>query len=209
MGMSHIRTDAPAPPLPPRASKSSGRAGLETLRGDAMRGLMGDGAHTPRRRAPQIGVEPKHALAAILVLVVALAASITLLVQQSINFTAAQASLSVANSSSSSSSSSPSSISPPAADDSPSPSASAAPSAQGEASGSSEARADASPAPVNINTASQEELETIKGVGPVTAANIVAYRASAGPFASVDELVNVAGIGMKTVEKLRPYITVG
>ncbi|WP_160257201.1 ComEA family DNA-binding protein [Bifidobacterium magnum] len=207
--MSHIRTDAPAPPLPPRASKSSGRAGLETLRGDAMRGLMGDGAHTPRRRAPQIGVEPKHALAAILVLVVALAASITLLVQQSINFTAAQASLSVANSSSSSSSSSPSSISPPAADDSPSPSASAAPSAQGEASGSSEARADASPAPVNINTASQEELETIKGVGPVTAANIVAYRASAGPFASVDELVNVAGIGMKTVEKLRPYITVG
>lgn len=59
-------------------------------------------------------------------------------------------------------------------------------------------------AAVNINTASQQELETLKGIGPVKAKAIVDYRSKNGPFKSAADLVNVPGIGEKTVEKLKP-----
>ncbi len=55
---------------------------------------------------------------------------------------------------------------------------------------------------VNINTATAEELsEVLIGVGPVKATAIVAWRDENGPFQHVDELVEVKGIGEKTVEK--------
>jgi len=60
---------------------------------------------------------------------------------------------------------------------------------------------------VNINTASEPELETLNGVGPVTAAAIIRYRTQHGPFRSVDDLVNVSGIGPVTLEELRPFVT--
>jgi len=61
---------------------------------------------------------------------------------------------------------------------------------------------------VNINTASETELETLNGVGPVTAAAIIQYRTDNGPFAAVDDLMDVSGIGPATLEELRPQVTV-
>jgi len=61
---------------------------------------------------------------------------------------------------------------------------------------------------VNINTASSEELQKVKGIGPVLAKRIIAYREKVGRFLSLDELREVKGIGAKTLEKLKPYLTI-
>ncbi|HUW49691.1 MAG TPA: ComEA family DNA-binding protein [Sulfuricella sp.] len=61
---------------------------------------------------------------------------------------------------------------------------------------------------VNLNTATQAELDTLKGVGPVKAKAIIDYRARNGSFKSVDDLEKVPGFGKKTVEKLRADLTV-
>jgi competence protein ComEC len=61
---------------------------------------------------------------------------------------------------------------------------------------------------VNVNTADAAELDTLPGIGPKKAAAIIATREEA-PFESVDALRRVRGIGAKTVEKLRPLVTVG
>ena len=61
---------------------------------------------------------------------------------------------------------------------------------------------------VNINTATEPELETLTGVGPVLGAAIVQYRTDHGPFTSVDQLQDVSGIGPATLEALRPQVTV-
>jgi len=61
---------------------------------------------------------------------------------------------------------------------------------------------------VNVNTASESELETLTGVGPVLAAAILQYRTDHGPFTSVEQLEDVSGIGPATLEALRPQVTV-
>ena len=61
---------------------------------------------------------------------------------------------------------------------------------------------------ININTASETDLETLPGVGPVTAAAIIDYRTQNGPFATVDDLIDVSGIGPATLEDMRPFVTV-
>ncbi|MGN0062728.1 MAG: helix-hairpin-helix domain-containing protein [Nocardioides sp.] len=61
---------------------------------------------------------------------------------------------------------------------------------------------------VNINTADQVTLETLPGVGPVTAAAIIGWRTDNGSFTAVDELVEVDGIGEATLAKLAPLVTV-
>lgn len=61
---------------------------------------------------------------------------------------------------------------------------------------------------VNINTASATELEALPGIGEVLAATIVAYRDEHGPFASVDQLEDVSGIGPSTLEEIRDLVTV-
>ena len=63
-------------------------------------------------------------------------------------------------------------------------------------------------AKLNVNTASAEELEALSGVGPAKAEAIVEYRQTNGPFASVEDLALVSGIGDKTVEQLRSDIDV-
>jgi competence protein ComEA len=60
---------------------------------------------------------------------------------------------------------------------------------------------------ININTASMEVLESLPHIGPTKAAAIIEYRKN-HQFNSIDELVNVKGIGAKTVEKLKSLITV-
>ncbi len=61
---------------------------------------------------------------------------------------------------------------------------------------------------VNLNTATQAELETLPDVGPVTALAILAWRDEHGGYTSVDELLEVDGIGEATLGKLTPYVTV-
>jgi competence protein ComEA len=61
---------------------------------------------------------------------------------------------------------------------------------------------------VNINTASATELEALPGIGEVLAATIVAYRDEHGPFASVDQLEDVSGIGPSTLEDIRDLVTI-
>lgn len=61
---------------------------------------------------------------------------------------------------------------------------------------------------ININSASATELETLSGIGEVLAATIVEYREQNGPFASVDDLMDVSGIGPATLEEIRDQVTV-
>ena len=61
---------------------------------------------------------------------------------------------------------------------------------------------------VNLNTATEAELQTISGIGQKRASDIIAYRESNGRFKSVDDLKKVSGIGDKTLEKLKEYVTV-
>lgn len=62
--------------------------------------------------------------------------------------------------------------------------------------------------PVNLNTADLTTLETLPGIGPATAAAIVAHRDRQGPFATVDELADVAGIGPHKLAALDGLVTV-
>ena len=71
------------------------------------------------------------------------------------------------------------------------------------------ARAPAAPASkVDLNAASEAQLVEIPHVGPATAKRILEYRKQVGQIKSVDELLNVKGIGEKTLEMIRPYVTV-
>jgi competence protein ComEA len=69
-------------------------------------------------------------------------------------------------------------------------------------------RAPSGPPLVPLNSADQAALETIPGIGPVTAMAILAYRERAGAFSSVDQLLEVDGIGPATLEQIRPYLHV-
>ena len=60
---------------------------------------------------------------------------------------------------------------------------------------------------INLNTATQAELETLPGIGPVYAGNIIAYR-EANPFRTVEDVEQVPGIGPKRLEAMRPLVTV-
>ncbi len=75
------------------------------------------------------------------------------------------------------------------------------PSAQGAATGGSP--------PVNINTATLAELDALPGIGPGYAQKIIEYRESHGPFQTIEEIQNVAGIGPATFARIRDLITVG
>ena len=61
---------------------------------------------------------------------------------------------------------------------------------------------------ININTASAEELATLEGIGEKTAQNIVEYREGNGPFAAIEDIKNVKGIGDKKFEKIKENIAV-
>ncbi|PKO48313.1 MAG: competence protein ComEA [Betaproteobacteria bacterium HGW-Betaproteobacteria-4] len=63
-------------------------------------------------------------------------------------------------------------------------------------------------AQVNINNATREQLDGLKGIGPVRAQAILDYRRKNGPFKSVDDLQNVPGIGPATVKELRRDVIV-
>ena len=70
------------------------------------------------------------------------------------------------------------------------------------------AAAPAETKPVDLNAAGSDELEAVPGIGKSLAAKIVAFREKNGAFKSVDDLLKVQGVGEKSLEKLRPYLTV-
>jgi competence protein ComEA len=55
---------------------------------------------------------------------------------------------------------------------------------------------------VNVNSATQEQLETVPGIGPSLASLIIAGR----PYHSVDDLLRISGIGERTLESMRPFM---
>lgn len=61
---------------------------------------------------------------------------------------------------------------------------------------------------MNINTASQIELESLSGIGPVIAKAVIQYRLENGPFKEIEEIQEVSGIGPVTFEKIKPFIAV-
>lgn len=61
---------------------------------------------------------------------------------------------------------------------------------------------------LDINRSPADSMELVPGIGPALAMRIVDYRTDHGPFEAVDSLLAVAGIGRKTLEKIRPYFTV-
>ena len=66
----------------------------------------------------------------------------------------------------------------------------------------------AEPGAININNATVEQLQTLRGIGERRAGDIVHHREENGPFARVEDPLKVSGIGPKTLEDLRPMITV-
>ena len=61
---------------------------------------------------------------------------------------------------------------------------------------------------ININTATEQELESLKGIGPATAKNSIRYREEYGGFSSIEEIKNVKRIGDKIFEKIKADICV-
>lgn len=59
---------------------------------------------------------------------------------------------------------------------------------------------------VNVNVASVKELQTLPGIGRVTAQRIIDYRTANGPFGSLDELLKVKGVGQSTLQKISDRI---
>jgi len=64
------------------------------------------------------------------------------------------------------------------------------------------------PGPINLNAATADQLDALPGVGPATAAAIVAYRRDHGPFSAVEQLLEVRGIGPSKFEQLRSLVVV-
>jgi len=61
---------------------------------------------------------------------------------------------------------------------------------------------------VNINTATSDELQTLSGIGPSTAEKIILFRSSNGAFRSIEELMDVNGIGEKTFGKIKDKLCI-
>ncbi len=64
------------------------------------------------------------------------------------------------------------------------------------------------PAVIDLNVATESDLDRLPGIGPVLAKRIVEYRSTKGRFQTVEELLEVKGIGEKKLAKIRPLVTV-
>ncbi len=62
---------------------------------------------------------------------------------------------------------------------------------------------------IDINTATLAELESLPGIGPTTAQNIINYRNQHGPFGAIEDIMSVPGIGVSTFDQIQDMITVG
>ena len=64
------------------------------------------------------------------------------------------------------------------------------------------------PLSININTASEKELQKLPRIGPAMAKRIIEYRTTNGKYNKIEDLLNVKGIGEKTLDKLKPYLII-
>ncbi len=78
----------------------------------------------------------------------------------------------------------------------------------GDTSSSSDSSDNTDSSLVNINSADADTLQQLPGIGPVTAEKIIAYRQENGAFDSVENIMDVDGIGDKTYQKIKEHITV-
>jgi len=62
--------------------------------------------------------------------------------------------------------------------------------------------------PLDLNRATAEDLDAIPGLGPALAQRIIDYRQAHGPFKTIDDLMEVSGIGRKKLEKIKPYLII-
>lgn len=146
---------------------------------------------------------PFHALMAILTLSCALCASLTMLVQQTIHYSELQHSRSqIRSQAQQQPQQAPQTEQTPAPQENgPTQDASTPDSHDGQDGAQQSNQLD-------LNTADLGELQTLKGVGPVTAQRILDYRTQIGRFDNVDQLLEVKGIGSKTLAKFRDQVCV-
>lgn len=207
----------PPPPPPPGAAAS-----LTALTGVRRHDRDAD-ARLQIRRRPRITCSPRQALIAILILIAALCASLTMLGQQAYHIAALETDAQHTGSETRGSATTESSEAPQsgaegrrqtpqpvqsaepdaAAGDQPAPAQTAPPAAAPDSVTGSTADSR-----VNLNTADLAQLDTLNGVGPVLAQRILDHRQTVGSFTSIDQLLAVEGIGPKTLEKLRAQVRV-
>ena len=162
---------------------------------------------------PRMSFTPGHALAAILLLVAVTCASLTLLVRQSLNYAAAsrpqeRQTIQTYESQKAEASAGGRTNRSQAQRDSDQGKSGQSQSDSTSASQAERSSTQSDGGLVNLNTATLEELDSISGIGPVTARKILDYRQRIGMFSSVDQLLEVSGIGVKTLEKMRAKVTV-
>lgn len=179
-----------------RKSKGN-RPGLADLAGvrEGDRSVL---AVRSKRDLPRITFQPIHALIAILTLTCALCASLTMLIQQAVHYSELQHARAAHSSSQTVPQESERSQSNSQSQELPSESE----------TDSAQPSSDPTNGLVDINSADSEELQTLKGVGPAIAQRIIDYRAQIGRFDSVDQLLEVSGIGTKTLSKFKDQVCV-
>ena len=162
-----------------------------------------DEGERPKRDRPRLAFRPFHALMAILTLSCALCASLTMLVQQTIHYSELQHSRSqIRSQAQQQPQQAPQTEQTPAPQENgPTQDASTPDSHDGQDGAQQSNQLD-------LNTADLGELQTLKGVGPVTAQRILDYRTQIGRFDNVDQLLEVKGIGSKTLAKFRDQVCV-
>lgn len=156
-----------------------------------------DDMERPKRDRPRLAFRPFHALVAILALSCALCVSLTMLVQQAMHYGAMQRSQTAQ-----SQEQSKQQQSQQTGQEAPQQAPQQTQTTQEPQEQPAEPTQPQSNQ-IDINTAGLEELQTLKGVGPVTAQRILDYRARIGRFDSIDQLLEVKGIGAKTLAKFR------
>lgn len=210
-----VVSSSPPPPPPSDAARHS------TSRKVSIGQLSGVREHdadiTVERRVcktmPRMSFTPGHALAAILLLVAVTCASLTLLVRQSLNYAAAsrpqeRQTVQTYESQEAEASAGGRTNRSQAQHDSDQEKSGQSQSNSTSASQAERFSTQSDGGLVNLNTATLEELDSISGIGPVTARKILDYRQQIGMFSSVDQLLEVSGIGVKTLEKMRAKVTV-
>lgn len=155
-----------------------------------------DAAIQAKRDLPRIAFRPIHALIAILTLTCALCASLTMLIQQAIHYSELQRGRTAY-----------SSVQTMHQEHSQSDDETQGRPVESEAEPMQSA-SDSTDGLVDINSAGLEELQTLNGVGPAIAQRIIDHRTQIGRFDSVDQLLEVNGIGAKTLAKFKDQVCV-